>query len=163
MCFHRKAAQWLRGKKATPFPSEVIPSQGDEGPALSIRKLWACVAGNRRNTRNNRSFPAPLNAPVWLYQPGAHSFSFNQKRRKGEVRKNRGPVANKSYLQGSGSCKCVLKPLYGIFPPTVNAQYFYYTQLNSMPEITSILRSCKKAAVSTIKCSYWRVKVVPFL
>lgn len=50
------------------------------------------MAGNRRNTRNNRSFPAPLNAPVWLYQPCARSFSFNQKRGRGEVRKNRGPV-----------------------------------------------------------------------
>lgn len=80
---------------------KVISSQGDESSALSTRKLWACVAGNHRNTRNNRSFPAPLNAPVWLYQARARSFSFNQKRGKGEVRKNRAPAVaavNRSYL-----------------------------------------------------------------
>ncbi len=86
----------------TPFPSEVIPSQGDESSGLSIRKFGACVAGNRGKTRNNRSFPAPLNAPVWRYQPGARSFSFNHRGGKGEVRKNRGPVravANKRILK----------------------------------------------------------------
>lgn len=39
VCFHRQAAQWLQVRKMTPFPSEVIPSQGDESSALSIRKL----------------------------------------------------------------------------------------------------------------------------
>lgn len=69
-------------KKVTHFHSEVIPSQSAESSALSIRKLRACMPGNCRNARNNRSFPAPLNAPVWFYQPCAHSFSFNQKRGK---------------------------------------------------------------------------------
>lgn len=50
------------------------------------------MSGNSRNARKNRSFPASLNAPVWLYQARAHSFSFNQKRGKGEVRGKRGPV-----------------------------------------------------------------------
>lgn len=76
-----------------PFPSEAIPSQGDESSALSVKTLRACAAGNRRNSRNNRSFPAPLNAPVCLYQAPARSFSFNQKGGKGEVRKNRAPAA----------------------------------------------------------------------
>lgn len=50
------------------------------------------MAGNRRNSRNNRSFPALLNAPVWFYQACAYSFSFNQKRGKEEGKKNRACV-----------------------------------------------------------------------
>lgn len=40
------------------------------------------MAGNCRKTRNNRIFPVPLNAPVGLFLAGAHSFSFNQKKKK---------------------------------------------------------------------------------
>lgn len=85
-------AQWQQFKKTTLCPTEVIPSQGDESSALSIRKFSARVAGNRRNTRNNRSFPDWLNAPVWLYQPCAHSFSLNQKsgKRRSEGKKTEG-------------------------------------------------------------------------
>lgn len=86
----------------THFRSEVILSQGDESSALSIRNVLACVWQETiETTRNNRSFPVPLNASVWLYQLCAHSISFNQKRGKGEVRKTEPlliAVANKSYL-----------------------------------------------------------------
>ena len=74
----------------------------------------------------------------------------------------------KSYLQGSGSwCKCVFKPERIAFLKCFvhrKLRYSIFTMLlNLMPEITQIWRSSKKAAESTIKHCYWRVKGVPFL
>lgn len=85
-----------------PLRGNSIP-QGDESSTLSIRKSWACEAGNHRNTRNNRSFPAPLNAPVWLYQLRVLIrfllIKKKKKEEKGEVRKNR---------NSCGCCGCKL-------------------------------------------------------
>lgn len=50
--------------------------------------LCGCVAGNRRNTRNNRSFPAPASAPVCLIRLALIRFLLIKKRGKGAAREN---------------------------------------------------------------------------
>lgn len=143
----------MQGKKKWHlFPSEVIPSQGDESSALSIKKSCACVAGNRRNTRNNRSFPAPLNAPVCLYQVCARSFSFNQKRGKGDVREKQSTWQTRA----TGRTPESLKHLH--LPYTV-----FTTLIHWMPKITQIWECSKKASVSILNCTYWCVSVLAFL